>query len=50
MKLYRETGKTFTMLIDVKVGMRASVYVKIVDRSISMADDFGTARDNESRY
>ena len=32
------------------VGMRASVYVKIVDRSISMADDFGTARDNESRY
>ena len=34
----------------VKATIRASVYVKIVDRSISMSDDMVTARDNESRY
>ena len=44
------SGSNFSANPIFKVGMRASVYVKIVDRSISMADDHCTASDNETRY
>ena len=44
------SGTEFSANTIFKATIRASVYVKIVDRSISMSDDMVTARDNESRY